>query len=157
MYGSYATGGSWGHLGPPPQRPEVVCLSSLPPKRLIGVIFLQLWMIFFTDERCQKTLTSQIQAMFLPFFEVQNFYFSSKSQNVTKIECLRIQYRFKINFHALKNVNFCSTSNDINFCHILMILLGSPLPVENRTFFSIFFRKWIFTTPKNSGLNPWSF
>ena len=72
-------------------------------------------MIIYGDECCHKPLA--LPGRLFCFFRLKISKFSSKSQNLPKMGCLRIQDRFKTNLHALKTHMFLLRKN-INFCHI---------------------------------------
>ena len=63
---------------------------------------------------------------------------SSESQNLPEIGCLRVQSRFKINFHGLKMHNFLLNKKSASL--IFSMILAEPLVGESDIFFKSEFR-----------------
>ena len=101
---SQALADPWGDIRaatPPPPKTQS-CQFAPSPKTAIGVNFVTASDDFYrfymsaatSNWRCRKGL-------FWRFFKLKVSKFSSESQNLPEIGCLRIQNRYKINFHTL--------------------------------------------------------
>ena len=85
--------------------------------------------------------------------------FSSETQKLPEIGCVRFRIRFKNNCHTLNNTFFFYIKISSSFI-FSMIWWDPPAGGNCRTFVCVLFRKWSWVPPppqKNSCLNPWSF
>ena len=134
------TGGSRGrHLGlQPPKTARVACLSPPPPQQSVGVTYRY--------DYCHKSLASPdylffcVFILFLAFFEVRNLQIYFGIPKSCRIRCMRIEDRFKTNFHAVI-VHFCSTSRMLT-SGIFSMLFWTPRPVTGSPKTDGWIRQW---------------